>query len=206
MITMASFTTGFKIATSIPLTAVPFILLVAILIALLAWALRSPRKPAPSDSEVNYKDASYTHVAHLPQIQRALHSEDFAFVASLGLEKLSRDLRRERFRIALDYLPALRTDFQRLLHLARVIAVLSPDVAVAQEWERLRLSVHFYLRYEVVRFGLRCGVASLPQLAALNQTVSAFSSRMENAMKELGERAVLAAELASSMDRRGVGV
>jgi argininosuccinate lyase len=45
----------------------------------------------------------------------------------------------------------------------------------------------------------------LPQLDGLGDMVSGLSVRMEEAMKELGERAALAAELASSLNRRGLG-
>jgi hypothetical protein len=110
-------------------------------------------------------------------------------------------LRKERRHIAVIYLPTIQDDFSRLLRLARVIAVLSPRVRTVQEWERLRLSIQFYLRYEVVRLALAIGGAPLPQLSGLSQMVSELAVRMETAMKELGERAALAAELASSLDQ-----
>jgi hypothetical protein len=93
-----------------------------------------------------------------------------------------------------------------LLRIAQVIASLSPEVGAAQEWERLRLSFRFSCRYQIVRAGLYSGLLVLPQLSGLSQIVSELAFRMETAMKELGERAVLAAKLASSPDRSGVDI
>ena len=72
--------------------------------------------------------------------------------------------------------------------------------------ERARLSAQFSLRYQMVRAGLYDGLLSLPRLDALSHMVSELAVRMETAMKELGERAALAAKLASSLDGRNVDV
>jgi hypothetical protein len=87
-----------------------------------------------------------------------------------------------------------------MLRLARIIASLSPEVVAMQEWERLRLTVQFFWRYQLIRFGLLCGLAPIPQLDGLSQMVSRLAVRMETAMTALGERAALAAELASTLD------
>jgi hypothetical protein len=47
---------------------------------------------------------------------------------------------------------------------------------------------------------------SLQQLDALGNLISGLSVRLEAAIKELGERAALTTELASSPDRRRVGL
>jgi hypothetical protein len=191
------------------MTLSPYLILGAISVIgiLLAVLGRNPRRTAaPRKDELDILgDVSSRHATHLPQIRQALESEDFAYVSSLGREELAQRLRKDRFRIALDYLPALRQDFDRLIHLAGVITVLSPEVAAAQEWERFHLKMRFRYRYHLIRLGMLCGMVPLFQLVALNQMVSAFSMRIETAMKELGERAALATELASSMDRRSVG-
>jgi hypothetical protein len=105
--------------------------------------------------------------------------------------------------VALAYLAELRRDFQRLLEMARVIAVLSPEVAAVEEFERLRLTVRFRWRFEMIRMGLWAGLAPLPQLSGLGNVVSGLSVRIERAVKELVERAAMASALASSLDRRG---
>jgi hypothetical protein len=182
-----------------------FILAVAVLLFLLAWSLRAPKKRrAPSlDPVSSLEDPDRRHATYLPQIQRALASADFEFLASRASGRLARRVRKERRRIALAYLSGVQEDFQRLLKLARVIAVLSPEVGTAQEFERMRLAVQFALRCHMIRAELLLGLAPLPQLSGLSQMVSGFAVRIETAITELGERAALATELASSLERRG---
>jgi hypothetical protein len=80
----------------------------------------------------------------------------------------------------------------------------SPQVAAIQEFERLRLTAKFAWRYQMIRLRLLAGLAPMTQLDGLSNLVSGLSVRMEAALKELGERAAVAAELASSIDRRGM--
>jgi hypothetical protein len=56
----------------------------------------------------------------------------------------------------------------------------------------------------MVLLGLHAGLLLLPHLCGLNQMVSELSLRMDLAMKELGQRAAVAAELASTLNRRGL--
>jgi hypothetical protein len=183
-----------------------FVLAVAVLLILLAWSLRAPKKRrtpslGPLASE---QDPDRRHATYLPQIHRALAPEDFEFLASRASRRLMRRVGKERRRIALAYLSGVQEDFQRLLKLARVIAVLSPEVGATQEFERLQLGVQFALRCHMIRAKLLLGLAPLPQLSGLSNMVSGFAVRMETAVTELGERAALATELASSLERRGV--
>ncbi|HVS88422.1 MAG TPA: hypothetical protein VHF01_09410 [Candidatus Acidoferrum sp.] len=184
-----------------------YVILVVLLLLLLGWALRTPRKRGGiSVGPATLEETGQPHVTYLPQIRQALAPADLEFLASRASAKLTRGVRKERRRIALIYLSAVQEDFQRLLRLARVIAVLSPEVCTAQEFERLRLGVQFTLRSQMIRMRLLCGIGTLPQLSGLSQMVSAFAVRMETAITELGERAALATELASSLERRGVGL
>ena len=113
-------------------------------------------------------------------------------------------MRRERRQVALTYLSALRAELDTLLHTARVIAALSPEVAAGQEFERVLLTVNFVWRYRMIRIGVWAGLTPLPQLNHLSNMLSAYTVRMEEAMRELGERAALVAEMASSPDRRRI--
>jgi hypothetical protein len=178
---------------------------VAVLLVLLTWSLRSPKKLAPSSLDAAaFQCPDRRHATYLSQIHCALAPADFEFLASRGSVKLARRVRKQRRRIALQYLSSVQEDFQNLLRLARVIAVLSPEVGAAQEFERLWLGVQFNFRCQMIRTRLHCGFAALPQLSELSQMVSGFAVRMETAIAELGERAALATELASSLERRGV--
>ncbi|MFI5058598.1 MAG: hypothetical protein ACHQLQ_10455 [Candidatus Acidiferrales bacterium] len=178
---------------------------VAVLLVLLIWSLRSPKKQAYSSLDpAAFQGPDRRHATYLSQIHRALAPADLEFLASQGSAKLARRVRKERRRIALLYLSSVQEDFQKLLRLARVIAVLSPEVVANQEFERLRLGVQFSFRCQMIRIRLFCGFAALPQLSGLSQMVSGFAVRMETAIAELGERAALATELASSLESRGV--
>jgi hypothetical protein len=182
-----------------------FFAFVLALILAFCWALWNPgksRRLGRGDSPL--ETGSHPHVMYLPQIAQALSRMDYEYLSERVSGKVQRRVRRERLRVALLFLAALREDFQSLLRLARVISVLSPEVVATHEFERLRLTTEFAWRYELTRLKLFLGLAPMPQLGALSELVSGLSVRIESAMNELGERAALATELASSMDRRGV--
>lgn len=180
--------------------------IVLFLMILLAWALRTPRnsRSLEEDALSFLEDADRRHIDHLPQIRQALSKVDLEFLRSSGRGKLARSLRRERRTVALNYLPAVQEDFEKMLHIGRIVALLSPEVKTLEEWERLRLTLRFYCRYHAIRFGLLFGLAPIPQLSQLSHLVSALSIRMELAMSELGERAALAAEITSTFESGGV--
>lgn len=186
-----------------------FILVAVImLLVLLFWALRSPRRDDQASPPCleSIEETARPHATYFGVIRQAMSEEDFNFLAARGPLRLVRRTHKERQRIAMLYLGDLRDDFQRLLRLARVIAVLSPEVAASHEFERLRLSIRFSWRYRMVWLGLYAGLLFLPQLSGLSVMVSELAFRMEVAMKELGDRAAVAAELASTLNRRGLDV
>jgi hypothetical protein len=180
---------------------------VIMLVVLLFWALRSPERDkkagAPAWLE-SIEESTRQHATYFGVIRQAMSEEDFKFLAARGPGRLARRAHKERQRIAMLYLANLRADFQKLLRLARVIAVLSPEIAASHEFERLRLTLRFFWRYQMVLLGLYAGLLLLPQLGGLSQMVSELAFRMESAMKELGERAAIAAQLASTLNRRGL--
>ncbi|MGC2528929.1 MAG: hypothetical protein WA639_14355 [Candidatus Acidiferrum sp.] len=115
---------------------------------------------------------------------------------------MARRVRGDRRRIALTYLSCLRGDFLRLWRLARVVASMSPQVGLGQEFARFRMGLVFSVRYEMVRVKFLLGFSALPELGSLSEVVSRLSIRVEATMKDLGERAALAAKLTSSFDGR----
>ena len=177
-----------------------------LLMILLAWMLRNPQhlQTTPPGDPASFEESGRRHPTYFPVIRQAMSASELEFLADRGSTVLVRRAHRERQRIAFSYLAELRSDFERLLRLARVIAVISPEVQATRELERLRLVLRFSLRYHTILWALRCGLLLLPQLCELSAMVSALASRLELAMNELGERAVLASELASSLDRRGL--
>jgi hypothetical protein len=176
-------------------SAAVFATLALLLLLAFAWlALSGTRRKAEVVRE-GRRDRDYPHISHLPQIKQALVNSDFMYLTDQGYPALAERIRKERRRIALSYLACLRIEFEKLLHLARMIAVMSPNVAVAQEVQGLRLNLEFSYRYYLIYFRLVSGVAPLEALGSLSNLVSGLTIRMEVAMSELGERAALGAEL-----------
>lgn len=182
-----------------------FLGITAVLFAVFVWSLRNPKRLAPPmlPSAIP-QDLQGSHVAHLPQIRRALARTDFEFVSKKIPREALRQMRRERQQVALSYLSALRAELDRLLRTARVVAALSPEVAAGQELERILLTVNFLWRYRLIRISVRLGLAPLPQISDLTNVLSGYSVRLEEAMKELGERAAIVGEMVSAPDRRRI--
>jgi hypothetical protein len=181
--------------------------LIGLLLILFAWSARDPRRPASSSAPADASDESgRRHMTYLPQIRQAFADADFDFLSKNASREVLRRVRRERRGVALAYLAALREDFQSLLRMARAIAMLSPELAAVQEFERVRLTAKFAWHYQLIRWKLLAGIAPVPQLHGLSDLVSGFSVRIEAALSELGERAAGAAKLASTMNRRSLDV
>lgn len=170
-----------------------------LLLILLGWALRSPSDPRKKSGPL--EEHRRSNIQYFPQIQQALAAADQKFLLEKGGTELARSVARERRKVALSFLSALDEEFSRLLRLARIISSLSPEVAPIQEFERVRLTLAFRYRLQALRVELALGAAGTPQLRAVSDIVSQLSLRMETAMKELGERAALAAEMASAIER-----
>ena len=131
-----------------------FFIIIALLLAVFAWSLQSPRRQASSAAPPSAipQDLQSSHISHLPQIRRALAPADFEFASKNIPRDALRRMRRERRRVALAYLSALRADLDKLL----------------------------------------------------SNLVSGYSVRLEEAIRELGERAALVAEMVSTPDRRRI--
>src|SRR5260370_38041509 len=101
-----------------------FILAVAVLLFLLAWSLRAPKKRrAPSlDPVWSLQDPGRRHATYLPQIQRALAPAGFEFLTSRAWRRLTRRVGKERRRLALTYFSRGKEDFHSVLKLGRVNA------------------------------------------------------------------------------------
>jgi hypothetical protein len=183
-----------------------FVIPVVILLLMLGWALYGSRGVEKPPDSLVLEDLSRRHVLFLPQIRQALAPQDFSYLASRGSKKLARRVRSERRRIAFAFLTAVQADFRKLLKLARLVALLSPEVVAVREFELLRLSCEFSLRCQWIRARLILGPTSFSQLNGLSSMVSGLSIRLETAITELGERAALASELASYPHGRGVNL
>ncbi|MGA2813645.1 MAG: hypothetical protein ABSG16_19755 [Candidatus Acidiferrum sp.] len=176
----------------------------AALLVLLFWALRDTSDARESGHSLD--DSKRHNLQYFAQIHQALGDTDRQFLINNAGAKLARAVYRERRGVALEFLKALDEEFNYLMRLARVIASLSPDVEALQEFERIRLSVVFHCRLEAIRMRLAFGARPLLEMNIVSDLVSRLTVRMETAMRELGERAALAAEMASASDRGDVGL
>lgn len=175
-------------------SAAVFAIIALFLLLAIAWlAFSGPRRKA--EVVQNGRPDRYLHAPHLPQIKQALANLDFAYLNDRGYPALAKRVRKERRHIALGYLACLRVEFEKLLHLARMIAVMSPNVEVAQEVRGLRLNLEFKFQYYLIYLRLFSGVAPLEAIGNLSNMISALTIRMDTAIRELGVRAVLGAEL-----------
>jgi hypothetical protein len=182
-----------------------FFAIVALFFVAFFWSLRKPKgHTLPGASSAIPQDLQASHVTHLPQIRRALAPADFAFASKRIPREALRRMQRERRSVALAYLSALRAELKRLLRTARIVASLSPEVAGGQELERIVLTSNFLCRYWVIRLSVWSGFTPLPQIRALGDLLSAYSVRLEEAIRELGERTAMVAEMVSSADRRRI--
>ena len=191
------------------MTATLFIFcgIVAALLLVLGWALRSPGKSARGKFNLaSLEESGRRHATYVALIKQAASPADIEFLAKRGSPEIVRRVRRERRRVALLYLTHLREDFQRLLRLARAVAALSPAVGSRQELERLWLSLEFSWRYQLIRAGFRYGLLPVPQLNSLSHIVSQLAVQMETSLKELGEQAAMAVQMASTLDGNGMDV
>jgi UV DNA damage repair endonuclease len=166
-----------------------------LLLLVMAWLVFSAMRRQPKVVRDGSRERESLHISNLPQIKQALADSDFIYLENQGYPALAKRIRKERRRIALNYLTCLRGEFEKLLRLARMVAVMSPNVAVAQEVQGLRLSLEFSYRYYLIYFRLVSGISPLKAMGSLSDMVSALTIRMETAMSELGERAALGAEL-----------
>jgi hypothetical protein len=169
-----------------------------LLLLAMAWLLFSATRRQPQvvrNGSRERRDFECLHISHLPQIKESLANSDFVYLKDQGYPALAKRIQKERRRIALNYLTCLRVEFEKLLHLARMVAVMSPNVAVAQEVQGLRLNLEFSYRYYLIYLQLVSGIAPQEAIGGLSNMVSALTLRMETAMSELGVQAALGAEL-----------
>jgi hypothetical protein len=174
-------------------SAILFASIALLLLLVTAWLAFSGTRRRAELIRAGRPEQERLHISHLRQIKQALSDSDFMYLDDQGYPALAKRIRKERRRIALGYLACLRVEFDKVLHLARMVAAMSPNVAVAQEVHGLRLNLEFLCRYYWIYFRLISGLAPQEAIGNLSNMVSALTVRMEEAVAELGERAVLGA-------------
>ena len=167
----------------------------------LVGAFGATRRRKREGEGLNALDSAPRHLCHLAPIRQSLDPADLRYVSERGRPDLARRLRHDRRRVALLYLDSIEKDFEQLLRIARVVALLSPEISGIHEMERLRLALLFRARFQIVKIRFLLGAVAVPQLTALGEMVTSLAVHMETSVAGLGEQAALAAELALESDR-----
>jgi hypothetical protein len=171
-----------------------FITTALVLVFLLVWALRPPKRGLMSTSEVFEALSEQRHYARLPQILQALRVEDTEYLRDRGHGELIHRIRTERKRVALQYLERLQEDFEVLLEASRILAALSPEVIPMHEYERFKLSLRFAFFCRYLRWRLRLGLQPWSAFGTISDMAGGMTLRLEAATARLGERATMASE------------
>jgi len=179
-----------------------FVALAVLLVLLLAWAVRPPKRVLFSVDEVFDALSEKRHYARLPQILQSLRHEDTDFLYARGHDELSGRLRRERKRIALRYLTYLEDEYQLLLEASRILARVAPEVSPIDEFERFRLNVRFALSCRYLRWRLRLGLQPWDVFGILSDMEGDMTLRLETATARIGERAAIATEFPLFLENR----
>ncbi len=179
-----------------------FMAAAAVLIGLLFWALRPARIRLDSADAMFEALSAQRHYYRLPQILHALDASDTEHLIQRGYPELCRRMRAIRKRIALQFLDQLQEDYNTLLEASRMLAAMAPDVMGVEEWQRLRLSLRFGWNCMVLRMRLRAGLKPWDAFARLSEMASQMSYRMEMVTSHISERAAMASEFSSLLDKR----
>jgi len=178
---------------SLSLSLILFIAPAVILIALLAWAARPPKKLLVSPNEALEALSRERHYARLPQILQSLREEDTEFLRARGYGALLVRLRQERKRIALHYLDFLEEEFQILLACSRILSSLAPELGLRGEFARFRSNLRFIWCCRYVRLRLRLGLQPWDAFGTISDMAGTLTLQLEAATARLAEKALHAA-------------
>ena len=185
---------------SIPLML--FIVVAVILVLLLAWTVRPPKRTQLSPEEVLEALSQERHYARLPQILQALREDDTEFIRGRGRSELFRRLRRERKRIALRYLDYLQEEYQVLLEASRILAKLAPELSTMGEFERFKRNLRFVLCCRYLHWRLLLGLQPWEAFGIISDMAGEMTLQLETAAARLGERALQADENPLILEKR----
>jgi hypothetical protein len=176
------------------LSLIPIILFALLLVGLLAWALRPPTRQTKPPLDVFEALSQSRHSSRMSHILQALQPEDTEFLRQTGQVALMRTLRQQRRRIALNYLDQLQEEFETLLEISRVLALMSPEVVGVEEMERWKLSLAFAANCAFLRWKLRLGLQPFSGFTLLSNMATNIARQLEAATTRIAEAAVRGSE------------
>lgn len=178
-----------------------FIAIPVLLVLLLVWALRPPKRRLMSTNEVLEALSEERHYARLPQILQSLREEDTEFLRVGGHGELAGRLRVERKRIALRYLDYLEDEYRLLLDASRILATITPAVIPMHEFERFKRNMRFVLSCRYLRWRLRLGLQPWNVFGTISDMEGELTLGLEAATASLGERASNPSEFPSFLEK-----
>jgi hypothetical protein len=161
--------------------------LALLVIGLLLLASRPPTRQFTPPTDVFEVLSKSRHCSRLPQIVLALRPEDTEYLRESGQVSLMQTLRRQRRRIALNYLDQLQQEFEMLLEISRVLAVMSPEAIGIEEMERWKLSVAFAATCVFLRWKLRLGLQPFSGFTLLSNMASNIARELDTATTRIAE-------------------
>ncbi len=176
------------------LPVILIILFALLLVVLLAWALRPPTRQIKPPLDVFEALSQSRHSSRMSHILQALQPADTEFLRQTGQAALMQTLRRQRRRIALNYLDQLQEEFETLLEISRVLALMSREVVGVEEMERWKLSLAFAANCAFLRWKLRLGLQPSPGFTLLSDMATSIARQLEAATTRIAETAVRGSE------------
>ncbi len=184
------------------LAVILLILFALLLVALLAWALRPPAGPVRPPLDVFEALSRSRHCLRISQVLNALQPEDTEYLRDTGQLALMQTLRRQRRQIALRFLDQLQNEFQELIEISRLLAVMSPEAIGIEEMERWRLSLAFAVNCAFLRWKLRLGLQPFSGFAMLSGMAISIARQLDFASTRIAEAAVRSANPTGSGDEK----
>jgi hypothetical protein len=182
------------------LSIILLILFTLLLVGLLAWALRPPSGPIRPPLNVFEALSKSRHCLRISYVVQALQPEDTEYLRDTGQVALMQTLRRQRRQIALRYLDQLQEEFQELIEVSRLLAVMSPEVIGMEEMERWKLSLAFAVNCAFLRWKLHLGLQPFSGVTLLSDRVISIARQLDLASTRIAEAAVRSSESSTPGD------
>ena len=171
-----------------------FLVLAALLVLLLAGAVRPPSQPPLTAEQALQALSEERHYARLPQILQSLREEDTEFMRNRGHGPLLERLRKQRKHIAMGYVTCLEDEFRVLQECSRILATLAPELGARSEFDRFGQNLWFAWNCRYLRWRLQLGLQPWDVFGVLSDMAGTITLQLEAAMTRLGDRTLLSAD------------
>jgi hypothetical protein len=160
----------------------------AVLILLLAWAVRPPQRSLSTEEALEALSQE-RHYARMPQILQSLREDDTECIRARGQFDLLAQVQAERKRIAVRYLRYLLDEYRMLVECSRVIAKLAPELSAKGEYGHLKNYLRFVWICRSLQWRILVGLEPWESFGRLSDMAGTMTLQLEAAAGRLGERA-----------------